>query len=204
MKVLCVGRNYVKHVKELGGKGTEQPVWFWKPESAIVHDGQAVAIPAGVGAVHFEVELAVRIAQPLRKVAPSKALAHIDALTVAVDVTARDLQNEAKKAGAPWDQAKGYDTFLPLGPWQPLAGHDLQALQLRLAVTGQVKQDGSTKEMTWQVADLLARASQWTTLHPGDVLLTGTPDGVGPIVPGDRMEAEVVGVAAVRNPVVAG
>lgn len=204
MKVLCVGRNYAKHVRELGGKGTERPVWFWKPESAIVHDGQAVAVPAGVGAVHHEVELAVRIAKPLRKVAAANAFAHIDALTVAVDVTARDLQDEAKRAGAPWDQAKGYDTFLPLGPWQPLAGRDLQALQLRLAVNGQAKQDGRTADMTWPVAELLARASQWTTLMPGDVLLTGTPDGVGPIVPGDRMDAEVVGVARVRNPVVAG
>ena len=199
-----MGRNYAKHVKELGGQGSEQPVWFWKPESALVHDGQPVAVPAGIGSVHHEVELAVRVARPLRRATAEQALRHVDALTVAVDVTARDLQNEAKKAGAPWDQAKGYDTFLPLGPWAPLAGHDLQALRLRLAVNGQVRQDGRTADMTWPVAELLARASQWTTLQPGDVLLTGTPDGVGPIVPGDRMEAEVVGVAKVANPVVAG
>lgn len=204
MMVLCVGRNYAKHVRELGGQGTERPVWFWKPESAIVHDGQAVVVPAGVGAVHHEVELAVRVAKPLRKVAAAEALRHVDALTVAVDVTARDLQNEAKRAGAPWDQAKGYDTFLPLGAWVPLAGQELQALRLRLTVNGELRQDGRTADMTWPVADLLARASQWTTLQPGDVLLTGTPDGVGPIAPGDRMEAEVVGIAAVRNPVVAG
>lgn len=204
VKVLCVGRNYAKHVRELGGQGSEQPVWFWKPESAIVHDGQAVAVPAGIGAVHHEVELAVRVSKQLRRASTQDALRHVDALTVAVDVTARDLQNEAKKAGAPWDQAKGYDTFLPLGPWVPLAGHDLQGLRLRLAVNGQVRQDGHTADMTWPVAELLARASQWTTLQPGDVLLTGTPDGVGPLVPGDRMEAEVVGVAKVRNPVVAG
>jgi acylpyruvate hydrolase len=204
VKILCVGRNYAKHVRELGGQGNEQPVWFWKPESSIVHDGDPVVVPAGVGAVHHEAELAVRIGRRLRKATAAEALRHVDGLTIAVDVTARDLQNEAKKAGAPWDQAKGFDTFLPLGAWEPLAGLDLQALRLRLTVNGHVRQDGATADMTWPVAELLARASQWTTLEPGDVLLTGTPDGVGPIQPGDRMEAELVGVARVRNPVVAG
>jgi 2-keto-4-pentenoate hydratase/2-oxohepta-3-ene-1,7-dioic acid hydratase in catechol pathway len=204
VKVLCVGRNYAKHVRELGGTGNEQPVWFWKPESAIVHDGEAVRIPPGIGAVHYEAELAVRVSKTLRRANASESLRHIDGITIAVDVTARDLQAEAKKIGGPWDQAKGYDTFLPLGAWQPPAGHDLQALRLRLTVNGQLRQDGATADMTLPVAQLLARASQWTTLAPGDVLLTGTPDGVGPIVPGDRMEAELVGVAKVRNPVVAG
>lgn len=152
MKVLCVGRNYVRHVKELGGQGGERPVWFWKPDTAVVGDGEPVAVPAGIGAVHHEVELAVRVAGELRRVPAAAALRHVDALTVAVDVTARDLQDEAKRAGAPWDQAKGYDTFLPLGPWVPLAGHDLQALRLRLSVNGQVRQDGSTADMTWPVA----------------------------------------------------
>lgn len=204
MKVLCVGRNYAKHVKELGSPTAEQPVWFWKPESAVVHDGEAVVVPAGIGAVHHEVELAVRIGKTLRRAKATDALRHLDGVTVAVDVTARDLQNEAKKVAGPWDQAKGYDSFLPLGAWADVAGRDLQAIHLRLAVNGQVRQDGSTREMTWPVAELLARASQWTTLNPGDVFLTGTPEGVGPIVPGDKMEAEAVGVAKVRNPVVAG
>ena len=203
MKVLCVGRNYAKHVRELGG-GSAQPVWFWKPDSAIVHDGDAVHIPSGIGSVHHEVELAVRIAKTLRRAAAGETLRRLDGVTVAVDVTARDLQAEAKKVGGPWDQAKGYDSFLPLGPWVDVAGRDLQAVRLRLAVNGQVRQDGSTGEMTWPVAELLAQASQWTTLNPGDVVLTGTPEGVGPIVPGDQMEAEAVGVAKVRNPVVAG
>lgn len=201
MKVLCVGRNYVKHVRELGGAGTEQPVWFWKPDSAVVGDGDEVVVPPGIGAVHYEVELAVRIAKSLRRAKADQTLRHLDGMTVAVDVTARDLQNEAKKAGAPWDQAKGYDTFLPLGPWHAV-DRDLQDLRLRLSVNGTTRQDGTTKEMTWPVADLLARASQWTTLAPGDVLLTGTPDGVGSLAPGDKMDAEVVGVARVRNPVV--
>jgi acylpyruvate hydrolase len=204
VKVLCVGQNYAKHVRELGGAAPDAPVWFWKPDSAIVADGQAIELPAGVGAVHHEVELAVRIGRRARRIAAPQALRHLDALTVANDVTARDLQTAAKEAGRPWAQAKGYDTFLPLGAWQPLASTtDLQALRLRLAVNGQVRQDASTKDMTWAVAELVALASQWTTLEPGDVLLTGTPDGVGPLAAGDIVEAEVVGVARVRNPVVA-
>ena len=203
VKVLCVGRNYAKHVRELGGSLPSEPIWFWKPESAIVRDGESVVVPAGVGAVHHEVELAVRIGSVARRVAADSALAHLDACTVAVDVTARDLQNKAKQAGEPWTRAKGFDTFLPLGEWQPLPS-DLQAIRLRLSVNGTVRQDGSTSDMLWAVADLVSRASAWTTLHPGDVLLTGTPEGVGPIVSGDDMVAEVVGMARVRNPVVAG
>ena len=204
MKVLCVGQNYAKHVRELGGATPEAPVWFWKPDSAIIGDGQAIELPSGVGAVHHEVELAVRIGRLARRIAAHDALRHLDGLTVANDVTARELQTAAKKAGKPWAQAKGYDTFLPLGAWQPLGGHDLQALRLRLAVNGQARQDGATKDMTWPVAELVALASQWTTLNPGDVLLTGTPDGVGPLSAGDQVDAKVVGVARVRNPVVAG
>lgn len=203
MKVLCVGQNYAKHVKELGGSAPEAPVWFWKPDSAIIGDGAAIELPAGVGAIHHEVELAVRIGREARRVTPAAALRHLDAVTVANDVTARDLQMAAKKAGRPWAQAKGYDTFLPLGAWQPLGSHDLQALRLRLSVGGQPRQDGATKDMTWPVASLVALASAWTTLRPGDVLLTGTPDGVGPLAAGDVVEAELVGVARLRNPVVA-
>lgn len=203
MKVLCVGQNYAKHVRELGGATPEAPVWFWKPDSAIIGDGQAIELPPGVGAVHHEVELAVRIGRQARRIAPKDAVRHLDGLTVANDVTARDQQAAAKKAGLPWAQAKGYDTFLPLGAWQPLAGHDLQSLRLRLAVNGEPRQDGSTADMRWPVADLLSLASQWTTLNPGDVVLTGTPEGVGPLAAGDVVEAEVVGVSRLRNSVVA-
>lgn len=201
MKVLCVGRNYARHVQELGGAAAAQPVWFWKPDTAVVGDGDPVVVPPGIGAVHHEVELAVRVGRTLRRATASEALRHLDGVTVAVDVTARDLQAEAKRTGAPWDQAKGYDTFLPLGPWHAV-DRDLQDVRLRLSVNGTLRQDGSTRDMAWPVGELLARASDWTTLAPGDVLLTGTPDGVGPLSPGDTMEAEAVGVARLRNPVV--
>lgn len=182
MKILCVGKNYAKHAAELQSAVPKAPIWFWKPDTAIVPDGHAIRVPAGVGAVHHEVELAVRIGPDGTP----------DAFTVAVDVTARELQNEAKKHGWPWDQAKGYDTFLPLGDWIPTDGVDLQDLRLRLAVDDDVRQDGSTADMVWSVAELLERADGWTMLAPGDVLLTGTPEGVGPIAPGETVVAEVV------------
>jgi 2-keto-4-pentenoate hydratase/2-oxohepta-3-ene-1,7-dioic acid hydratase in catechol pathway len=202
MKVLCVGRNYARHVRELGGTAPTEPVWFLKPDSAIVGDGDPIEVPPGIGAVHHEVELALRVGAAARRVSAKDALRHVDGMTVANDVTARDLQEAAKKAGLPWARAKGFDTFLPLGPWVPLGGRDVQALELVLRVDGEVRQRGWTRDMTWHVAELVALASQWTTLRPGDVLLTGTPEGVGPMVPGDVVEAELVGVAKVRNPVV--
>ncbi|MES2154558.1 MAG: fumarylacetoacetate hydrolase family protein [bacterium] len=204
MKVLCVGRNYAKHVREMGQAPPASPIWFWKPESAVIGDGDAILLPAGIGAVHHEVELALRIGRTLRKASAAEAERAIDAFTVANDVTARDLQEAAKKAGTPWAQAKGYDTFLPLGEWVAPTGHDLSRLELRLTVDGAMRQQGTTKDMTWPAADLLAHASTWTTLQPGDVLLTGTPEGVGPMAPGQTVEAQIVGVARVRNPVRAG
>jgi acylpyruvate hydrolase len=202
VKVLCVGRNYARHVRELGHAMPPSPVWFWKPDSAVIGDGDPIEVPAGIGAVHHEVELAVRIGRRLRRAAAGETLRALDGVTVGNDVTARDLQEASKKAGTTWDQAKGYDSFLPLGAWQPAAGRDLQGLELRLEVDGALRQHGWTKDMSWPVAELLAQASSWTTLEPGDVLLTGTPDGVGPILPGQTVTAEAVGVARVRNPVV--
>lgn len=178
MKILCVGKNYAKHAAEMGGATPEEPIWFWKPDTAIIQPGDAVRIPAGIGEVHHEVEWAVRVG----------ADGQPDAMTVALDMTARDVQAKAKKAGRPWAQAKGYDTFLPLGPWVPFTPgpHDL-----RLTVDGQVRQAGSTGDMTWSLDALLAHAATWTTLKEGDVLLTGTPEGVGPVTPGQRLVASL-------------
>lgn len=183
MKILCVGQNYAKHVAELGFPQSEDPIWFWKPDTCVLPDGGVIRIPTDTGAVEHEVELALRIGpdgQP-------------DAFTVAIDVTARAMQRTAKQAGKPWARSKGYDTFLPLAEWQPIAGVDLQALHLRLAVNGQLKQDAPTSDMTWTVADLLEHAAQWTTLRPGDLFVTGTPHGTSALTVGDTVTAEVVG-----------
>jgi 2-keto-4-pentenoate hydratase/2-oxohepta-3-ene-1,7-dioic acid hydratase in catechol pathway len=182
MKILCVGQNYAKHAAEMGSVTAADPIWFWKPESAIIGDGDTIRLPAGIGAVHHEVEMAVRIGpdgQP-------------DAMTVALDMTARDLQTAAKKAGRPWAQAKGYDTFLPLGDW---VTYEPGPHQLQLLVDGEMRQNGTTEDMTWDVPALLAHAKTWTTLEMGDILLTGTPDGVGPVAAGNELVVHLVGHA---------
>lgn len=203
VKILCVGRNYAKHARELGNAAPSQPIWFWKPDSAIIGDGESIEIPEGLGPVHHEVELALRIGKRLRRVDAEEALKHISALTVANDLTARELQQAAAKAGLPWAQAKGYDTFLPLGEWVDHDGQDLQDLGLRLWVDGVLRQDGRSRDMVFDVPALLAHASHWTTLEPGDILLTGTPEGVGPVRVGGEVRCEVTGIASISNPVVA-
>lgn len=204
MKILAVGRNYAKHAREMGAAPPAAPIWFWKPESALLGDGDTIVLPAGIGAVHHEVELAVRLGHRLRRSSAAEARRAVEGVTVANDLTARELQEAAKKAGLPWAQAKGYDGFLPLGAWTPADGLDLQAHRLRLWVGDELRQDGRTADMSLGVADLLAHASGWTTLEPGDILLTGTPDGVGPLVAGRDVRCELDGLAQLRNPVVAG
>lgn len=199
MKVLCAGRNYARHAQELGNQAAATPIWFWKPESSIIGDGGTLELPAGIGPVHHEVELALRIGSTARRVAAADAHRHIDGITVANDATARDLQKKAMAEGLPWAQAKGYDTFLPLGAWQDPRGHDLEDLELRLAIDGSVRQRGNTKAMVNGAAALLAHASTWTTLRAGDVILTGTPEGVGPMPAGTTVVCELVGVARLTH-----
>lgn len=179
MTILCVGKNYAKHADEMGDGRPTEPIWFLKPDSSIASNW--VEIPDGIGEVHHEVELALRIGENGK----------ISALTVALDMTARDLQTKAKNAGKPWTQAKGFDTFLPLGEWVTARGVDLQNLRLRCWVNDQIRQDGNTSEMTWSVPELLEEARKWITLRAGDILLTGTPHGVGPVVSGDTIRAEI-------------
>ncbi|MEK6985326.1 MAG: fumarylacetoacetate hydrolase family protein [Candidatus Thermoplasmatota archaeon] len=202
MKILCVARNYASHARELGNPMPPAPLWFWKPESCLLGDGEPITLPAGIGAVHHEVELAVRLGHRLRRATGRETLAAVADITVANDLTARELQDAAKKNGTPWAQAKGYDGFLPLGAWVPYDGRDLQDLRLRLWVGDELRQDATTRDMSWGVADLLAHASAWTTLEPGDILLTGTPAGIGPLVAGRDVRCEIAGVATLRNPVV--
>lgn len=199
MKILCAGRNYARHAKELGNAPAAAPIWFWKPESALLPDGGTLELPPGIGPVHHEVELAVRIGRRARRVTAGEALRHVDAATVANDATARDLQKAAQAQGLPWAMAKGFDTFLPIGSWHDAAGLDLQALDLRLAIDGDVRQQGSTRDMVNGVAALLAHASSWTTLEPGDIVLTGTPEGVGPMPAGCEVTCEIPGVARLRH-----
>ena len=198
-KILAVGRNYADHNAEMGNARAAPPVLFLKPPSALVHDGGIVRLPAGLGAVHHEVELVVVIGRSGRSIPESAALDHVLGYAVGLDLTLRDLQSEAKKKGEPWDLAKGFDGSAPVSHavLRESAG-DVAALTLTLDVNDERRQEGSTGKMLHGVAALVAYASSWITLERGDLLFTGTPSGVGPLVAGDRVVARLSDLATLR------
>jgi 2-keto-4-pentenoate hydratase/2-oxohepta-3-ene-1,7-dioic acid hydratase in catechol pathway len=197
-KVVAVGRNYAEHARELGNEVPPTPVLFLKPSTSVVGPGDPIVRPEGVGRVDFEGELAVVVGKLVRRLAPVDAIQAVLGFTCANDVTARDLQ----RADDQWTRAKGFDTFCPLGPWIE-TDLDSSDLALHTLVNGEVRQHARTSQLEHGVADLLAFVSRVMTLLPGDVLLTGTPAGVGPLEPGDRVEVEVEGVGVLANEVVA-
>jgi 2-keto-4-pentenoate hydratase/2-oxohepta-3-ene-1,7-dioic acid hydratase in catechol pathway len=197
-KIVCIGRNYVQHAAELGNEVPSEPLIFLKPPSAILDEGQAIQLPAGVGRVDFEGEIGVVIGRRARRVTEADAWSFVEALVPVNDVTARDLQ----KADGQWTRGKGFDTFCPVGTPVPVADVDLDALGVTTRVNGAVRQQGRATEMVFSIPFLIAHISGIMTLEPGDLISTGTPEGVGPIVPGDDVEIEVTGVGTVRNPVV--
>lgn len=198
-KVVGVGRNYADHAAQSGAAVPEEPVIFLKPATAVIGPGTAVAIPPEAEEVHHEAELAVVVGRVARRVAAEDAGGYILGYTAANDVTARDLQ----RRDGQWARAKGFDTFCPLGPAIETE-LDPGGLSVSCLVNGEIRQQGNTADMVFGVAELLAFISRVMTLLPGDVILTGTPSGVGPVRPGDRMEVEVERIGVLRNPVVAG
>ncbi len=198
-KVVCVGRNYADHAAERGGVVPDEPVIFLKPATAVIGPGAAIVLPSEAGEVHHEAELAVVVGKVSRRVAAEDAAAHILGYTAANDVSSRHLQ---QKDGQ-WTRAKGFDTFCPLGP---AIETELDPFDLRIscAVNGELRQEASTADMVFGVAEIFAFVSRVMTLLPGDVLLTGTPAGVGAIRPGDRVEVVIEGIGSLVNPVVAG
>lgn len=192
MTIYCVGRNYAAHAREMGARpaaGGEEPVVFLKPDTALVHAPGPIVVPAGIGELHHEVELVLRIGpdgQP-------------DAVAVGLDLTDRTRQAAAKQAGLPWAAAKGFRGSAALGPWVPRAGvGPLEGLRFSLRVDGQLRQQGATRDMLHPVPALLAWLARWFGLAPGDLVFTGTPEGVGPLAPGARLELELEGVPAAR------
>jgi 2-keto-4-pentenoate hydratase/2-oxohepta-3-ene-1,7-dioic acid hydratase in catechol pathway len=197
-KVVAIGRNYADHVKEMGGTEVpETPLIFLKPSTSVIGDADAIRLPPSSQEVHFEGELAAVIGRPARNVSREDALAHVLGYAVANDVTARDQQ----RADGQFTRAKGYDSFCPIGPWIQTS-LDPSDLRLVTRVNGQVKQDGRTSQMVHDIAHQIAFMSAVMTLLPGDVILTGTPAGVGPIVAGDVVEVEIEGIGVLRNSVV--
>ncbi|MGD7705718.1 fumarylacetoacetate hydrolase family protein [Microlunatus sp. Y2014] len=200
-KVVGVGRNYAAHAAELGNEVPDTPMTFLKPNTSVIGPGEAIVHPSYTKELSYEGELAVVIGRICKEVPPDRAAEVIFGYTIANDVTARDLQGPDKQ----WARAKGSDTFCPLGPW--LITHfeleEAGALTITTTLDGAVKQSGSTAQMINSIPDLVAYVSSYTTLLPGDVILTGTPEGVGPMRPGQTVEVEIEGIGTLTNTVVA-
>lgn len=196
-KIVCVGLNYRGHAEEMGHELPVEPVIFLKPPTSINHPGGEIRIPVGVGRVDYEAELAVVIGRRTHRATAAEAASNILGYTCANDVTARDIQ----KRDGQWSRAKGFDGFCPLGPWVET---DVEPGDLRIQsfVNGEVRQDSRTSDMIFGVYDLVSFISNVMTLVPGDVVLTGTPSGIGPLEPGDEVEVRIEGVGSLVNPVV--
>ena len=198
-KILCIGRNYVDHIHELGNEVPSAPVIFMKPATSVIGNGERIVIPPYSSDCHYEAELAVLIGRTGKNVEQPDALACVAGYGVAIDLTLRDVQAELKNKGLPWEIAKGFDTACPLSPFAPASAvTDPQNLTIRLSVNGELRQNGHTGLMINTVTAIISHLSTIFTLEPGDVILTGTPAGVGPIVSGDRLLAEIPGVASLQ------
>jgi 2-keto-4-pentenoate hydratase/2-oxohepta-3-ene-1,7-dioic acid hydratase in catechol pathway len=191
-----VGRNYAAHARELGNAVPPEPLIFLKPVSSVVLSGGEIRLPAGIGRVDYEGEIVAAIGKGGRHIDEGRALGHVAGFAVGIDVTARDLQTEAKKKGQPWAISKGYDSFAALGNFVPASGLDAASLRFTLAVNEEVRQSGDAAAMESSVARLVSFLSRIFTLAPGDLIFTGTPEGVGPLHPGDRVTMELEGTAA--------
>lgn len=197
-KIVCIGRNYQDHAKELGNEVPTTPMVFYKPSSAVIGDGESIVLPRDAGRVDFEGEIGVVIGTRLRRATGDEARAGVRGLVAVNDVSARDLQKQDPQ----WWRAKGYDTFCPMGVERE-GTPDLSDLTIVTRVNGEERQRGHTGDMAFPIVDLLTWITRAVTLEPGDVVITGTPAGVGPLSPGDVVEVEIPGWSKVSNPVVA-
>lgn len=198
-KMLCLGKNYERHAREMGGEVPPDPVVFMKPASALLRGGGTVLMPALSNDMHHEVELVVVIGQTARDVDEQNAMQHVLGYAVGLDMTLRDVQSKAKQRGEPWTIAKGFDTSAPISEVvlaeQIADPHDLK---LSLRVNDQVRQHGSTGDMVLRIPYIISYLSSIFTLERGDCIFTGTPEGVGPVVDGDRMVAEIEGIVSLE------
>lgn len=195
-RVYCVGKNYADHALEMGGDPSrEPPCFFSKPADAVVHGREEIPFPGHTGKLHYEVELVVALGKGGSNVAVDDAADLILGYGVGIDLTRRDLQDDAKKAGRPWDVAKGFDNSAPLSAIHRVARTGiLDRAEISLTVNGEIRQQGNIADMTWGVAEIIAELSTYFTLREGDLIFTGTPAGVGPLQVGDRVVATVEGI----------
>lgn len=196
-KIVCVGRNYAEHARELGNEVPEQPLIFLKPPSALIGNGEAIRLPAESSRVEHEAEIAVIIGSRCSRVRADTALDYVGWYAPLNDVTARDLQRSDRQ----WTRGKGFDTFCPIGEGVPAGQVEVASLEVIGRVNGEERQRGRIDQMVFPIPLLIEYVSAFMTLEPGDVLATGTPAGVGPLEPGDVVEVEIPGVGVLANPV---
>ena len=196
-KIVCVGRNYLEHARELGNEMPERPLIFLKPPSSLIGPGETILLPAESKQVDHEAEIAVIIGRRCARVPAAEALGHVGWYAPLNDVTARDLQ----RADGQWTRGKGFDTFCPLGAAVEADGRDPSTLEVIGRVNGEVRQQGAASQMAFPIATLIEYISAVMTLEPGDVIATGTPAGVGPLHDGDLVEVEIPGIGTLSNPV---
>lgn len=197
-RIFCVGRNYAAHAREMGSDpDREPPFYFTKPASALTPSGSSVPYPPGTQNYHYEMELVIAIGAPVFKVRPEAAQAAVWAYGAGLDMTRRDLQAESKAAGRPWDTAKGFEQSAILSELvRASETGPLTSGRISLAVNGVTKQQGDLSDMIWRVPEIVANLSQLYHLQPGDLIYTGTPEGVGPVKPGDVITGEIEGVSS--------
>ena len=203
-RIFCVGRNYAEHVREMGGDPTrEAPFFFTKPADAVLTRGADMPYPPRTSDLHHEMELVAAIGSGGADIKPAEALGHVYGYAAGLDMTRRDLQSEAKKAGRPWDMSKGFDFSAPIGEIVPASriGHPARG-SIELKVNGKTRQSSDLNRMIWSVAETVAYLSGLVRLAPGDLIFTGTPEGVAPVTRGDLLEGIVEGVGGVRTRIV--
>ena len=202
-RVYCVGRNYAEYAAEMGHDTREPPFFFGKPADALVTGGADIPYPSQTADFHHEIELVVAIGKDGSDIAPAEALGHVYGYAAGLDMTRRDLQAQAKKAGRPWDMAKGFDQSAPIGSIAPASaiGHP-DSGAITLSVNGTQRQKGDLADQIWNVADTIAYLSSFVALRAGDLIMTGTPAGVGAVARGDVLEGAIAGVGTVRTRVV--
>jgi 2-keto-4-pentenoate hydratase/2-oxohepta-3-ene-1,7-dioic acid hydratase in catechol pathway len=202
MKIICIGRNYVAHAKELNNEVPTTPVFFMKPDSALVTSNRPFFYPDFSKNVHHELEVVIRINRLGRSIEEEHAGRYFDEIGLGVDFTARDLQNEMKSKGLPWEIAKGFDYSAPISEFHPVSNYkDIHNLSFQLKINGNTVQDGNTSLMIFSFEKIIAYVSRFMTLKTGDLIFTGTPAGVGPVSINDRLEAFLEGEKLMDFPV---
>lgn len=205
LRIIALGLNYAAHAAETGKTPPEEPIFFLKASTAVIGPEEPVIYPAGIGRIDHEVELAAIIGKGGSNIPREKAAAHIAGYTILNDVTARDMQSRDMAASRPWFLSKSFDTFAPMGPCITLPDEIAEPaeLELSLRLNGELRQQSNTRDLIFDLPELIHRLSRWVTLEAGDVISTGTPSGISPLSVGDVMEAEIERIGVLRNPIVA-